>query len=196
MIPTFIKPSKPSTFIKTPGFSMLELMVVMVIIGILGAIVYPGVARLHSNQKLSKDSYAVDAHLQKARLKAAMTQKPMRVVLDCSKETCWVQLQTPVYYQTNVESWDGSQNPKVYFNERTKVSNVKKSFGHDGDSSAPKDVRYAIFMPDSRVFTDPKPFDILIHPAIIDSSKPLSGFRITITNDSGRVGIKKETVKL
>jgi prepilin-type N-terminal cleavage/methylation domain-containing protein len=176
------------------GFSFIEMLTVMIVIGILAAVAYPAVSRLYSGQQLSRDSHGLDELLQKARLRAAITQRPIRVVLDCSKDRCWAELQAPVYDKSNVVSWDKTKDARKYLSERTAVTNVQDFSDHDGTKEAPKGVRYAIFLPDSRVFSDPKPFDILIHPAKENSIRLRKGFRVLVSADSGRVLIRRESI--
>jgi prepilin-type N-terminal cleavage/methylation domain-containing protein len=189
-----LTPEKPITPRKSPGFSFIEILTVMIIIGLMATIAYPAVSRLYSGQQLSRDSHGLDELLQKARLKAAITQKPIRVVLDCSKDKCWAELQTPVYDKNNVVAWDRTLDARKYLNGRTSVTNVQDFSEHDGSKEAPNGVRYAIFLPDSRVFSDPKPFDILLHPSKEKDVRLRKGFRIIVSADSGRVVIRRESI--
>jgi Tfp pilus assembly protein FimT len=174
----------------------MELLTVIAIIGILAAISFPALSRMVPNQKLSSDAKSVDAILQKARLRAATSQKPIRVVLNCSASPCWIELQAATYLNSSVSGWNSVENERYVFNSSTSVSNSSTTYAFDGASAAPAGVRYAIFMPDSRVYSDPKPFDVFLYLGSASGVNPKNGWRITLSSDSGRVNSKKESLTI
>jgi Tfp pilus assembly protein FimT len=159
------------------------------------AIAFPALSRFVPNQKVSSEAKAVDSYLQKARLRAANSQKPIRVVINCAVNPCWVELQTAVYTGSAVTSWQSESSDRHYFDRAVTGANSLASYAFDGATAAPAGVRYAIFMPDSRVYSDPKPFDIFFYHT--SSSLPSKeGWRLSLSNDSGRVNTKRETLTI
>ncbi|MDR2349376.1 MAG: prepilin-type N-terminal cleavage/methylation domain-containing protein [Deltaproteobacteria bacterium] len=179
---------------KSPGFSMLELLTVIAIIGILAAIIFPTMSRLIPDRQLSNDARRVDALFQKARLRAATTQKPIRAVINCASAStpCVMELQAALYTNSAVSSWQTDPGERHVFNSNNRVSVYRTNPGRDGSDPVPTGVTYAIFMPDSRVYSDPKPYEIFIHMKSADLAGA-TGYLLTLSNDSGRVSSKKET---
>ncbi|MDR1036122.1 MAG: prepilin-type N-terminal cleavage/methylation domain-containing protein [Deltaproteobacteria bacterium] len=176
-----------------PGFTLIELLVVVAIVGILSLIVYPAVSRMVPNQKISSEAKQVDAVMQKARLRAATAQKPIRVVLNCSSQPCWVEIQAAVYTVASVTSWATEPGSRHVFSDGVTVRHWSATTVGDGSSRAPSGVSYAIFMPDSRVYSDPRPFDVFFyHQGSTEPQKP--GWRLSVGTDSGRVNTSRETL--
>ncbi|MDR1041669.1 MAG: prepilin-type N-terminal cleavage/methylation domain-containing protein [Deltaproteobacteria bacterium] len=177
------------------GFTLIELLVVIAIVGILSLICYPAMSRLVPNQRVSGEAKQVDAIMQKARLRAATAQRPVRVVLNCASTPCWVEMQAAVYTLESVTSWAAEAGTRHAFNSDVTVANWASSVEYDGASAAPLGVRYAIFMPDSRVYSDPRPFDLFFyHRTSTEAVKP--GWRLTLGADSGRVNTRREQLNL
>ncbi|MDR1315209.1 MAG: prepilin-type N-terminal cleavage/methylation domain-containing protein [Deltaproteobacteria bacterium] len=175
------------------GFTLIELLVVIAIVGILSLICYPAISRLVPNQRVSSEAKQVDAVMQKARLRAATAQRPVRVVLNCSASPCWVELQAAVYTLASVTSWAAEPGSRHFFAEGVAIANWSADYEFDGASAAPLGVRYAIFMPDSRVFSDPRPFDLFFYHGT-QTEPDKNGWRLTVGSDSGRVNTRRETL--
>ncbi|MDR2613050.1 MAG: prepilin-type N-terminal cleavage/methylation domain-containing protein [Deltaproteobacteria bacterium] len=190
------------------GFTLIELLVVIGIVGILALIAYPTLSRILPNQYVSSEAKMVDGFIQKARIKAATAQRPVRVVLKCpvsdsSGEACWIKLQA-AKYSDNAGNWvvTGWQDdgPRREFNDAVRLTNFRQtpcntSDCYDGATAAPPGVRYAIFMPNGRIYSDPKPFDVFFyHRSSGDLTKP--GWRLRVGADSGRVNTERAELTL
>jgi Tfp pilus assembly protein FimT len=174
----------------------MELLTVMGIIAILALIAFPVMSRLVPSQRVSSDAKRVDAFMQKARLRAATAQKPIRVVLNCAASPCWIELQTALYTGNAVTGWGTGSGDRHVFNNQVRVFTSTTSADFDGATKAPAGVRYAIFMPDSRVFSDPRPFDVFFYYSSPATVNPKEGFRLSVSNDSGRVSTKREAINV
>jgi prepilin-type N-terminal cleavage/methylation domain-containing protein len=179
------------------GFTLVELLAVIAIVGILALITFPALARFVPNQRVSGEAKQVDAIMQRARLRAATSQKPVRVVVNCSGIPCWAEIQLARYTFGAVSGWEQEPGTRHPFSDD--VTAVRRATGgaysYDGATAAPNGVFYAIFMPDSRVFSDPRPFDVFFyHRATTTLMK--QGWRLSLGPDSGRVSTAKISMEV
>ncbi|MDR2354530.1 MAG: prepilin-type N-terminal cleavage/methylation domain-containing protein [Deltaproteobacteria bacterium] len=174
------------------GFSLIELLIVIGIIAVLSLIAFPVLSRIIPGQRTANDAQRVEAYMQKARLRAATSSKPIRVVLNCSASPCWIEIQSAIYAGGTVTGWKADIGDHYTFSRDVKFMNSQASSSYDGANRAPSGVGYAIFMPDSRVYSDPRPFDIFIY--YISSNNPKAGYQVSLSNDSGRVNSKRASL--
>jgi prepilin-type N-terminal cleavage/methylation domain-containing protein len=175
------------------GFTLIELIVVIGIVGILALIAYPAMSRIIPNQRVSSEAKQLDSLMQKARLRAATAQKPVRVVVNCSVNPCWFEMQYAVYTESAVTSWRTETGSRHTLNNGVTIANSQATYDFDGAGPAPAGVHYAIFMPDSRVYSDPRPFDVFFyHITSTGAEKP--GWRLSLGADSGRVTTRRQNL--
>ncbi|MFK7788966.1 MAG: Tfp pilus assembly protein FimT/FimU [Phycisphaeraceae bacterium] len=77
------------------GFTLIELVLVMLIIGLLLAIVAPALGGLLRSQRIDQSARIITALLQEARVRSAADAKPYRLVIDTDENTCWLEALTP-----------------------------------------------------------------------------------------------------
>lgn len=77
------------------GFTLIELVLVMLIIGLLLAIVAPALGGLLRSQRMDQSARTITAMLQEARVRSAADAKPYRLVIDTDDNTCWLEALTP-----------------------------------------------------------------------------------------------------
>ncbi|MDR0621704.1 MAG: prepilin-type N-terminal cleavage/methylation domain-containing protein [Deltaproteobacteria bacterium] len=179
------------------GFTILELLVALGIIAIISAIAYPAFSKYQASTKVRTEARTLDSTFQKARMLAAITQKPIRVVVNCAKAnapSCVVNLQTPIYVGINVNGWKNDPDYRRVYDERVWAEIVGSPLTPDGETEYPS-VYWAIFMPNSRVFSNPKPFKLFFRdPAA--TGPDVAGWTVSLSVDSGRCVTKKEVITI
>lgn len=76
------------------GFTLIELVLVMLIIGLLLALVAPSLGGLLRSNQLDSAARTVAAMLKEARTRAASEARPYRLVIDTQESTCWLEVLT------------------------------------------------------------------------------------------------------
>ncbi|MDR2387748.1 MAG: prepilin-type N-terminal cleavage/methylation domain-containing protein [Deltaproteobacteria bacterium] len=123
-----------------PGFSLLELLVIVVILGIIVLIAVPSYKNFVPQSEVRADANAVRQLFQKARLSASAIQRPVRVLLDCTEETiksganpCRLEAQVPIFNSNGtIKSWNKLPGAQVNLHKGTEItyesqSNLKKA---------------------------------------------------------------------
>jgi prepilin-type N-terminal cleavage/methylation domain-containing protein len=67
-----------------PGFSMLELVVVIVIVGIMASLVAPAISRVIQHNRVNRAAAVIASDMQNAFAVAARQREPVRVQADAS----------------------------------------------------------------------------------------------------------------
>lgn len=65
------------------GFSLIELMLVVALVGIVGAMAIPMITNMMAGMRVSASARLVERELQTARLRAVSTNRPLRVRFNC-----------------------------------------------------------------------------------------------------------------
>ncbi len=78
--------TRPST-IRTGGYTIVELMVVVVVIGVLSAIALPNFVGRNARNRCEGAARDVSVRMQMARQKAVSSRMPHRMVFDVSERT-------------------------------------------------------------------------------------------------------------
>ena len=65
------------------GFSLIELLIVVALVAVVGAMVVPSILNMMTGMRVSAESRLVERELQTARLRAVGTNRAMRVRFNC-----------------------------------------------------------------------------------------------------------------
>lgn len=74
-----------------PGFTLIELVLVMVIIGAMLAVVAPSLGRARSRSRVDDTAAQLRSMVELARTRAAADGRPTRVVIDTVESACWIE---------------------------------------------------------------------------------------------------------
>ncbi|MFI4859634.1 MAG: prepilin-type N-terminal cleavage/methylation domain-containing protein [Phycisphaerales bacterium JB063] len=77
-----------------PGFTLIELILVLIIIGALLAVVAPSLRGLRSSTRLSDTAEQLLSMIHLASNRAATEGRPYRLVIDETEHLCWIEAQT------------------------------------------------------------------------------------------------------
>ena len=89
----------------TRGFTLIELILVMLIIGLMLTIVVPSMGGLLKAQRLDQGARTIAGMLKEARVRAAADAKAYRLVIETEGSTCWLEAQTPQGFERPESSY-------------------------------------------------------------------------------------------
>jgi prepilin-type N-terminal cleavage/methylation domain len=168
-----------------PGFSMVELMVVVIVIAVLAMMAIPATMSIVPYARVRMEAQNAAAIMRQARLKAANTQRPTRVVLECfdhvgnANAPCIFSMQTATYTEGVLTGWDdvpvGGMD-MVYI-----VSPAVTAKAATGNTSA--SVFWVVFMPSSRAFASHVPYEIDFTPT---RAAAHGQWKLSVNSSSGR----------
>jgi prepilin-type N-terminal cleavage/methylation domain-containing protein len=112
------------------GFSTVELIVVIAIIGILMAIALPTYMSLVPRSETKSDAQAVKNLMQKARMNASVFQRPIRVLVDCTPDTrqagtkpCRLEAQVPLFNADgSLKNWSLLPGGRIFLHKGTDIT--------------------------------------------------------------------------
>jgi prepilin-type N-terminal cleavage/methylation domain-containing protein len=182
---------------KMLGFTVIELIIVIAILAILAAVVYPSFSTLMPDHRVRGDVSKLEMLMKKARQKAAAGQKPIRVSINCTRtagDYCYASMQSAIFDKGEVIGWNPGTPDGFKLNSKVKVGQISGLKASDADTNLDK-LYWIIFLPDSHTLSGPKPFEIF---AYYDSSSvnPRSGYRLSVSHETARVSYKKDTLNV
>ena len=176
------------------GFSVVELMVVVIVIAVMAMAVIPLSMSILPYAQVRMEAQNAATVMRQARLKAASTQRPTRVVLDCRDHAvnvaapCTFTMQTASYSKGVLTGWDkvgiGGMDKKHPLNASVAVRAVT------GDTSA--SIFWIIFMPSSRTYSSHSPYEIEFVPEKFKKSPTQGVWKLTVNNSSGRTTLSRK----
>ncbi|UQZ88192.1 hypothetical protein C4J81_02780 [Deltaproteobacteria bacterium Smac51] len=155
------------------GFSLIEVMVVVAVVAILALMAVPALSSLVPYAELRSDSRHLATAMRMARLKAANSHKPVRVVVDCSKtadSVCVMRSYVAVFSNGQdggtlgaFKEWallPGSHHELAA--TVTVLENDNFNNGLGVDVSTGNSVFWAVFLPSSRMMASHGPFHLTL----------------------------------
>jgi len=76
---------------KDCGFSMIELMVAAIVMGIIAAVAIPQALSALKGYRLHADATSIASYVNQARMKAASQYAPYRLVVNIAAGTYWIE---------------------------------------------------------------------------------------------------------
>lgn len=182
------------------GFTLVEMLIVIVVMGILLMMTVPSLQMLAPRYMLNSTAKSLDSLIQKARLTAHNTQKPIRMVVDCRpanqpnpQTSC-----TMLLYSANFDD-TGKLNLTVPPGPWTELPNSRRYVPNKVLIGLPTpaptavdaslvDVYWAVFMPTGKVQTSHNPMRLLLEPEVTALAPSLE---VSVSQQSGRVTVRR-----
>ncbi|MDR0881990.1 MAG: prepilin-type N-terminal cleavage/methylation domain-containing protein, partial [Candidatus Adiutrix sp.] len=139
-----------------PGFTLMELIIAVAIMAVLAMMAVPALMSIVPRFELRAAAKSAQALLQQARLKAAHTNRPGRVVVDCRKHAADAKLPCLAYLETANFDATGALKPdpdtwsKVSGTARDLPRSVTVTAGA-GQPVVAANLFLAIYLPDGRL---------------------------------------------
>ena len=186
------RPSKTGA----PGFSLFELILVMFLIGLLALMVVPNLRETLPASRVNTEARRLSAFLRQARLKAANTQKAVRVSINCiahfattsgDREPCRGVMEAAYYEGGEFKDWRQIRDGQVEFHSRfnIKACNANCSLIIPG-SSLDDDLVWMVFAPSSQVHSDLGP-TVNLSTWYGDHERGGNAYDLALNMTSGRV---------
>jgi prepilin-type N-terminal cleavage/methylation domain-containing protein len=180
------------------GFSLMELITVILVIAILAVAAYPLLRGSQPDLQTQAAARQLESLTQKARFQAVNTQKPIRLVINCSRpegfKSCYVDLQSATYTNTEVSGWRKDQKAHQVFEPGIQIVKSLTTATFDGEFTTPN-IFWAIYMPSNQVFSDPRAFDLFMyHDSQSNADK--KGWRLLVNHVSGQANLKRDTLTI
>lgn len=171
----------------------MELLTVMAIMVVLLSVAYPLFRSYKPDLTVRSGVQKLQGLLERARLKSATQNRPIRVVLNCTRpggfESCFIDLQSAIFKDSEVKDWDRDYGARQVLNRNVFVLKVDPKAPHDGKQNF-NNIFWAIFMPSGQVFSNPKPFGVYMYYDSV-AAKKVKAWEIKVDPDNGRVDTRK-----
>lgn len=180
------------------GLSMIELLIVVAIIALLGAVAVPQLLTLVPRYELRNSFKDTVTLMRRARLEASTSQRPVRVAIDCRNTSlpCTIGMEMAVFRanvgppaSVTLTGW--RLVPGTRRNLPTHViasSSQKKKSINDGTDmfSVPDSTYLAIFMPTARMRGSHESFELTFTSSRVRGAK----WTMSVSDQTSRVTLK------
>lgn len=169
-------------------------MVVVIVIAVLAMMAVPLTMSVRPYVQVRMEAQNAAAIMRQARLKAASTQRPTRVVLDCRNHAgdagkpCVFTMQAAAYIEGTLASWDKVTIAGMEGRHNMNPSVAARATNGDADAS----IFWVIFMPSSRVFASPTPYELEFVPEKFKAGQTQGVWKLSVNNSSGRTTLTRK----
>jgi Tfp pilus assembly protein FimT len=174
----------------------MEMIVVICVIGILAAVSYPLLKGSKPEYDARGASRQLEALLLKARTMAVNQQKPIRVVINCTRpagtDHCYADLQAAIYNNEEVSGWEHRPQEREVLKPEIQIVKNNVTAGHDGNLTTPN-LFWAIFMPANNIYSDPKAFEVFMYHNY-QARPEKDGWLIAVNSVSGKIQLTRNSL--
>jgi prepilin-type N-terminal cleavage/methylation domain-containing protein len=159
-----------------PGITLVEILAVVAVIGILAAVAVPNLARMAPYAELRNETRYLATAMREARLKAANSHKPVRVVLDCSRRdspVCTLRSYAAIFEDDpdapaesgRFRGWAAMPSENAVHELAASVTvlpNADLNQGLGAKVTTDQNIFWAVFLPEGRMLGSHAPFRLLL----------------------------------
>lgn len=182
------------------GFTLVEMLIVIAVMGFLLMMAVPSLTMLAPRYMLGSTAKSLDSLMQKARLTAHNSQKPIRMVVDCrdSRQPDGQTRCTMLLYSANFDNtgqlnlvvppgpWSEIPQSRRHVSEKVLIGLPTPS--PTVVPGNPADLYWAVFMPTGRVQTSHNPMRLLLRANV---NSITSAVEVSLSQESGRVTVRR-----
>ncbi|MDR0354715.1 MAG: prepilin-type N-terminal cleavage/methylation domain-containing protein [Deltaproteobacteria bacterium] len=181
----------------SPGFSLIELVVVIGMIAILFALAAPNFKAIVPSARTNADAQKLASLMRKARTKAANTQKPVRLSVNCiehfnskKKVPCRAKIEIAEFSEGKLANWIPLPGPPADLHANVSVKAVNDSFAPVNGSRLDEHLVWLVFTPSSRIMSS---FGPPINLSVRHGKMTHGGMLLSLNAVSGRVALSKQS---
>ena len=172
------------------GFTAMEMIIICAILALLAMLSVPAFMSVVPGFRIKTEASHAATVMRQARLKAANTQRPTRVVVDCRDHVaapvtapvpCVINMYTAQYDGGVFDSWREVEGTRHEMN--TQILFINKPGGATTDLT---NIFWAIFMPSSRVVSSHDPMTMVFVSEVLNKDPARVSWEVNVNNGSGR----------
>jgi type II secretory pathway pseudopilin PulG len=173
----------------------MEMIVVVFIVGLIAALAVPNLLSTVPRSRLNADTQKLATFLRQARLKAANTQKPIRVSFNCidhfllaTRPPCVALMETAVFEDGIMTGWLTIRDGRLEFRPEINITATSTTWTSLPGSALNSNLIWIVFTPSSRLISS---FGPPINISLWYGNAPFGGFTydVTLNPASGRVAM-------
>jgi prepilin-type N-terminal cleavage/methylation domain-containing protein len=177
------------------GFSLIELLVVIGILGLIAAMGVPSLRTHVPATRLNSEARHLATFLRQARLKAANTQKPIRVSINCmdhftiaDSPACIALMETAIFADGIMTGWSILREGRLILHDLIHVGARDKDWLKVQGSSLHENLIWLVFMPTSQITSSfGPPINLTLWHG--DNPEDAMAWAVTLNPASGRVTV-------